>query len=47
MNGEKSFTLQQGEALVSDRMYENLKKSFDREPEISMVFEKKETIKDI
>lgn len=40
MNGEKSFTLQQGEALVSDRMYENLKKSFDREPEISMVFEK-------
>lgn len=23
MNGEKSFTLQQGEALVSDRMYEN------------------------
>ena len=40
MNGEKSFTLKQGEALVSDRMYENLKKSFDREPEISMVFEK-------
>lgn len=40
MNGEKSFTLQHGEALVSDRMYENLKKSFDREPEISMVFEK-------
>lgn len=45
MNGEKSFTLKQGEALVSDRMYENLKKSFDREPEISMVLKKKETIK--
>lgn len=47
MNGEKSFALKQGEALVSDRMYENLKKSFDREPEISMVLKKKETIKDI